>query len=308
MTSMPASKTIITCAITGSIHTPSMSPYLPIAPRQIAEQAIEAAEAGAAILHLHARDPKTGQPSPNPELFQEFVPEIRASTDAIIAITTGGSASMSIDERLAAPIQLHPEMCSLNMGSMNFGIFPMGEKQQIWQHPWEQPFLEASRAGIFKNTFADIERIFSVMGDGGIRFEFECYDIGHLHTLAYFVKRGLVQPPFFIQSVVGILGGIAGEHEALHAMRSTADRLFGHDYEWSVLAAGRQQMRLGTMAAIMGGHVRVGLEDNLWLEKGKLAISSAQQVCKLRQILEELGFEIATPEEARQLIGLGPIR
>lgn len=206
---MPADKTIITCAITGSIHTPSMSPHLPVTPQQIAEQAIDAAEAGAAILHLHARNPVTGQPSPDPELFRQFVPEIRSNTDAIIAITTGGSASMALEERLAAPLQLRPEMCSLNMGSMNFGIFPMGEKKREWRHAWEQPFLEATRQGIFKNTFADIERILRELGEVGTRFEFECYDIGHLHTLAYFVERGLVEPPFFVQSVVGILGGPA---------------------------------------------------------------------------------------------------
>lgn len=211
---------------------------------------------------------------------------------------------MTLEERLAAPLELRPEMCSLNMGSMNFGIFPMGEKKREWLHEWERPFLEATRNSIFRNTFSDIERILHELGKQGTRFEFECYDIGHLHTLAYFAERGLVKPPFFVQSVVGILGGIAGEHEALHTMRSTANRLFGGDYQWSVLAAGRQQMRLGTMAAIMGGHVRVGLEDNLWMGKGKLASSNADQVRKLRHILEELGMEIATPDEARARIGL----
>ncbi|ATU95134.1 3-keto-5-aminohexanoate cleavage protein [Phyllobacterium zundukense] len=301
------SKVIITCAITGSIHTPSMSPYLPITPEQIAEQAIDAATAGAAMLHLHARDPITGQPTPDPEIFRQFVPRIRESTDAIIALTTGGSATMSLDERLQAPRELKPEMCSLNMGTMNFGIFPLAQKDRDWKHEWEKSFLESSRRGMFRNTFEDIERIILEMSENGTRFEFECYDIGHLYTLAYFLERSLVKPPLFIQSVVGILGGVGSDPECLYHMRSTADRLFRNDYQWSVLAAGRNQMRLGTMAALMGGHVRVGLEDNLWLEKGQLAPDNASQVTKLRRILSELGLETATPTEARQLLGI-PVR
>lgn len=298
------SKVIITCAITGSIHTPSMSPYLPLSPEQIAVQAIDAANAGAAMLHLHARDPETGQPTPDPSVFRQFVPRIRDATDAIIALTTGGSASMSLDERLQAPSELRPEMCSLNMGTMNFGIFPLAQKERTWIHQWERSFLESSRSGMFRNTFADIEKIICRMSEMGTRFEFECYDIGHLYTLACFLEQSLVKPPLFIQSVVGILGGIGSDHESLQQMRATADRLFGSDYQWSVLAAGRSQMRLGTMAALMGGHVRVGLEDNLWLEKGRLAPDNASQVTKMRSILSELGLEVATPSQARELLGI----
>jgi len=298
-------KVIITCAVTGSIHTPSMSPYLPLTPEQIAEQAIEAAEAGAAVLHLHARDPNDGRPSPDPALFLQFVPQIRESTDAILSKTTGGSSAMTAEERMAAPMVLAPELCSLNMGTMNFGLYPMAEKAREWQHDWELPFLEATRHGMFKNSLSDIEMIVTELGNRfGTRFEFECYDIGHLYTLAHFLERGLVKPPLFIQSIFGILGGIGGEHENLNHMRATADRLFGSDYQWSVLAAGRHQMRLGTMAAIMGGHVRVGLEDNLWLERGRLAQNNAEQVLKLKRILAELSFEVATAAEARVLIGI----
>jgi uncharacterized protein (DUF849 family) len=301
-------KVIISCAITGSIHTPSMSPHLPVTPDEIAASAIEAAEAGAAVLHLHARDPKTGAPSPDLAVFEAFVPKIRAATDAIVNITTGGSARMTIEERLAGPTSLKPEMCSLNLGTMNFGLYPMLGREREWKHDWEVPFLEATRAGIFKNTLADIETILGTLGPLGTRFEFECYDVGHLYTLAHFLDRKLVTPPLFVQTVLGILGGIGATPDSVTDMRRTADRLFGKDYEWSMLAAGRNQIALGTMAAVMGGHVRVGLEDNLWIGPGRLAVSNAEQVRKIRRILEELSLEIATPQSARAIIGIEPRR
>jgi uncharacterized protein (DUF849 family) len=301
-------KVIISCAITGSIHTPSMSPHLPVTPDEIAASAIEAAEAGAAVLHLHARDPKTGAPSPDLAVFEAFVPKIRAATDAIVNITTGGSARMTIEERLAGPTALKPEMCSLNLGTMNFGLYPMLGREREWKHDWEVPFLEATRAGMFKNTLADIETILGTLGPMGTRFEFECYDVGHLHTLAHFLDRKLVTPPLFVQTVLGILGGIGATPDSVTDMRRTADRLFGKEYEWSMLAAGRNQIALGTMAAVMGGHVRVGLEDNLWIGPGRLAVSNAEQVRKIRRILEELSLAIATPREARAIIGIEPRR
>jgi uncharacterized protein (DUF849 family) len=301
-------KVIISCAITGSIHTPSMSPHLPVTPDEIAASAIEAARAGAAVLHLHARDPETGAPSPDLAVFEAFVPRIRSATDAIVNITTGGSARMTIEERLAGPTALKPEMCSLNLGTMNFGLYHMLGRDREWKHDWEVPFLEATRAGIFKNTLADIETILSTLGPLGTRFEFECYDVGHLYTLAHFLDRRLVTPPLFVQTVLGILGGIGATPDSVTDMRRTADRLFGKDYEWSMLAAGRNQIALGTMAAVMGGHVRVGLEDNLWIGPGRLAASNAEQVAKIRRILEELSLEIATPGEARAIIGIEPRR
>ena len=298
-------KVIITCAVTGSIHTPSMSPHLPITPDQIAEAAIAAAEAGAAVLHLHARDPKDGRPTPDPAVFMEFLPRIKQSCDGIVNITTGGGAGMSLDERLAAPLMAEPELCSLNMGSMNFGLYPILDKMRDFEHDWERRHLEASRDFIFKNTFADIERLLRDLGEGcGTRFEFECYDVGHLYTLAHFLDRGLAKPPLFVQTIFGILGGIGAEPDNLLFMKRTADRLFGEDYEWSILAAGRHQMGFVTMGALMGGNVRVGLEDSLYIAKGKLATSNAQQVAKIRRILEDLSLEIATPAEARERLGL----
>jgi uncharacterized protein (DUF849 family) len=299
-------KVIISCAITGSIHTPSMSPHLPVTPEEIAASAIGAAEAGAAVLHLHARDPATGMPTPDIAVFEQFVPKIRAATNAIVNITTGGSSRMTIEERLSGPSTLRPEMCSLNLGTMNFGLYPMLDRPRTWNHDWEVPYLEATRGGMFKNTLADIETILATMGAHGTRFEFECYDIGHLYTLAHFLDRKLVQPPLFVQTVLGILGGIGATPDSVTDMRRTADRLFGRNYEWSMLAAGRNQMALGTMAAIMGGHVRVGLEDNLWIGPGRLAASNAEQVLKIRGILEELSLDIATPDEARAIIGVRP--
>ena len=281
-----ARKVIITCAVTGSIHTPTMSPYLPITPEQVAENAIGAAEAGAAILHLHARDPKDGRPTPDPAVFAQFLPQICARTDAVINITTGGSQKMTLDERLAAPLAFKPEMCSLNMGSMNFGLYPAMRRYTSWQYDWEPEYLEGSRDGIFKNTFKDIERILKDLGEGcGTRFEFECYDVGHLYTLAHFLERGLVKPPLFVQTIFGILGGIGPDPENVSHMRTIADKLFGRDYEWSILAAGRHQMGLITMGAVMGGHVRVGLEDSLYAGRGELARSNAEQVRKIRGIL-----------------------
>jgi uncharacterized protein (DUF849 family) len=299
-------KVIISCAVTGSVHTPTMSPFLPVTPNQIAEQAIEAAEAGAAILHLHARDPRDGRPTADPAVYGQFVPRIKAATDAVINITTGGSTRMTLEERLAYPLQAKPEMCSLNMGSMNFTIHPVARKITSWLHEWEQPYVEGMEDLIFRNTFRDIARILRQLGDDcGTRFEFECYDVGHLYTLAHFVDEGLVRGPLFIQSIFGILGGLGADPENLVTMRSTADRLFGRDgYRFSVLGAGRHQMPLLTMAAVMGGNVRVGLEDSLYLGKGQLAQSCADQVRKIRRILDELSLEIASPDEARAMLGL----
>ena len=299
-------KVIISCAVTGSIHTPAMSPYLALTPDQIAEQAIEAAEAGAAILHLHARDPKDGRPSADPKVFDQFVPRIKAATDAVINITTGGSTRMTLEERLAYPLQAQPEMCSLNMGSMNFSIHPAARKITNWVHEWERPHIEGMEDTIFRNTFLDIKNILRMLGDDcGTRFEFECYDLGHLYTLAHFVDEGLIKGPLFIQSIYGILGGMGPDPENLVVMRSTADRLFGREnYRFSILGAGRHQMSLLTMGAVMGGNVRVGLEDSLYLGKGQLAKNCAEQVRKIRRILEELSLAIATPTEARAMLGL----
>ncbi|MBR2686895.1 MAG: 3-keto-5-aminohexanoate cleavage protein [Aquamicrobium sp.] len=301
---MASNKVIITCAVTGSVHTPSMSPHLPVTPDQIAADAVAAAEAGASILHLHARDPKDGRPTADPTVFMQFLPRIKQATDAVVNITTGGSSLMSLDERLAAPLQAQPEMCSLNMGSMNFALFPMLDKPRDWQHEWEPKLLEATRHTIFKNTFADMETILDKLGKGcGTRFEFECYDVGHLYSLAHFRDRGFVQGPLFIQFVLGILGGIGADPENLLHMKRIADKLFGGDYRFSVLAAGRQQMPLISMAAAMGGNVRVGLEDSLY-DGRALAKSNADQVRRIRGILEGLSLEVATPAEARQMLAL----
>ena len=299
------SKVIISCAVTGAIHTPSMSDHLPITPEQIARSSIEAAEAGAAIIHLHARAPETGEPTPDPAVFMRFLPTIKQSTDAVLNITTGGGLNMTLEERLAAPMQAKPEMCSLNMGSMNFNISRAGDKITDWKHPWEKPYLAGTDNHIFRNTFRDIENIVGAMGRGhGTRFEFECYDVGHLYNLAYLLERKVVEPPLFVQTIFGILGGIGAEQRNLLFMRETADRLFGRDYVWSVLAAGKHQMAFTTMAGIMGGNVRVGLEDSLYIGRGQMARSNAQQVAKIKHILEELSLEIATPAEAREILHL----
>ena len=298
-------KVIISCAVTGGIHTPSMSPYLPITPEEIARSSIEAAEAGAAIIHLHARDPNDGSPSPDPALFMRFLPVIKQSTDAVVNVTTGGGLNMTLEDRLAAPLVAKPEMCSLNMGSMNFNISPAAARVKVWKHAWEKPYLENTDNFIFRNTFKDIEGIVERLGKGhGTRFEFECYDIGHLYNLAYCLDRGIVEPPLFVQSIFGILGGIGADARNLLFAKETADRLFGDQYVWSVLAAGRHQMAFTTMAGINGGNVRVGLEDSLYVSKGELATSNAQQVAKIRRILEELSLEIATPAEAREILHL----
>jgi uncharacterized protein (DUF849 family) len=299
------SKVIITCAVTGSIHTPTMSPYLPVTPDEIAEQAIDAARAGAAILHLHARDPETGQPTADPDVFMQFLPRIAKACDAVVNITTGGSSLMTLEQRLAAPDRAQPEMASLNMGSMNFGLFPMKERYKDWKHEWEPKLLDATREVVFRNTFADIEQVFHQLGDRyGTRFEFECYDVGHIQTLAFYLREGLVARPLFVQFVLGVLGGIDAAPENLVHMKATADRLLGGDYRFSVLCAGRLQMQLATMGAILGGNVRVGLEDSLLIGRRTLAQSNADQVAKIRRVLEELGFEIATPAEARELLEL----
>jgi uncharacterized protein (DUF849 family) len=300
-----ANKVIITCAVTGSIHTPTMSDALPYTPDQIATQSIDAAKAGAAILHLHARDPRDGRPSPDPALFMQFLPRIKESCDAIVNITTGGSVTMTVEERIAAALHCSPEMCSLNMGSMNFALYPMAKRYKNWKFDWEEPYLLASDGNIFRNTFRDIERIYKLLGEGhGVKFEHECYDAGHLYNLAHCIDRGLFQPPVFLQLIYGILGGIGPDLDNLHFMKRTADRLFGNDYLWSVLAGGRHQLNFCTAASMIGGNVRVGLEDSLYIGPGKLAASNAEQVNKIRRIVEELGFQAATPTETRQMLGL----
>ena len=297
-------KVIITCAPTGAIHTPSMSPYLPVTPEEIAEAAIAAAEAGAAILHLHARDPEDGRPTQDPDVFRQFLPQIRAGTDAVINITSGGSPHMTVDERLQPALQLQPELASLNMGSMNFGLYPMLRRFKTFKYEWERLHLEHSRDLVFKNTFADIERILTACSANGTRFEFECYDISHVYNLAHFVDRGLVEPPLFVQSVMGILGGIGAHPDDLAHMRRTANRLLGDGYQWSVLGAGRNQMAIARQGASLGSNIRVGLEDSLWAGRGRLAESNAQQVSIACEIVSELGREIATPDEAREILGL----
>ncbi len=299
-----SNKVIITCAVTGAIHTPSMSPHLPITPQEIADAAIGAAEAGAAIVHLHARNPQTGQPDQSPEAFAPFLKVIKQRSDCVINITTGGAPTMLVQERVGPAAHFAPEVASLNMGSMNFGLYPMLNRFKEFRHDWERPYLEGSRDRIFRNTFADIEYILRTCADNGTRFEIECYDIGHLYTLAHFVEQGLVKAPFFVQSVFGLLGGIGPHPEDVMHMKRTADRLFGKDYRWSVLGAGRHQLPIAAMAAAMGGNVRVGLEDSLWIRAGKLAESNAEQVRAARQIIEGLGLEIATPDEARDILQL----
>lgn len=299
------SKVIITCAVTGSIHTPSMSPYLPITPEDIARESIAAAEAGASILHLHARDPKDGRPAFDPAIYRQFLPKIHAATDAVINITTGGAITMTLDQRLAAAIDVSAEMASCNMGSINFAIFPVLDKLNAFKHEWERDYIEGTRRTIFRNTFGDIEDVFERLGRAhGTRFEFECYDVGHLYNLKHFVDRGLVKGPIFLQFVLGVLGGIGPDPENLVHMKRIADKLFGQTYQWSVLGAGRHQMPLITQAALMGGHVRVGLEDSLSIGKGQLAKSNAEQVSLIRDVLTRLGLDIATPSEARQILGL----
>jgi uncharacterized protein (DUF849 family) len=301
---MASNKVIITCAVTGGIHTPSLSDALPWRPEDLAAQSIAAAGAGAAILHIHARNPQDGSPTGDPKVYQTFLPQIHAATDAVINLTTGGSPDMSPDERLAAALHFSPEMCSLNMGSMNFSFHNMGSKITEWKFPWEKQYILNSEKFIFRNTFADITRVYGLMADHGTRYEHECYDIGHLYNLAYFLDKGLAKPPLFIQSVFGILGGIGADPDNVVFMRRTADRLFGTEYVWSVLAAGRHQMPLITQAAMMGGNVRVGLEDSLFIGRGALASSNAQQVTKIRTILNELGMQPATPDEVRQMLAL----
>jgi len=297
-------KVIITCAVTGSIHTPTMSPHIPITPQEIAKAAIGAAEAGAAIVHLHARKPEDGSPSQDPDLFHEFLPQIAVASDVVINLTTGGAATMTVQERLRPALELKPEVASLNMGSMNFGLYEMLKRYKDFKYDWEKPYLEGSDDRIFKNSFKDIAYILESCSANGTRFEMECYDIGHLYTAAHFLDRGLVKPPLFIQSVFGIRGGIGAHAEDVLHMKRTADRLFGDAYYWSVLGAGRNQMQTAVMSAVMGGNVRVGLEDSLWLGPGRLAESNAEQVAKARRLLEELGLAVATPDDARKMLKL----
>jgi uncharacterized protein (DUF849 family) len=297
-------KVIITCAVTGSIHTPSMSPYLPVTPEEIAEAAIGAAKAGAAIVHLHARNARDGSPTQDPEVFRQFLPKIKSACDVVINLTTGGAPTMSTEERLQPALRLKPEVASLNMGSMNFGLYEMLGRYKDFKHDWEKPYLAGSDERIFKNTFKDIEFILRSCANNETRFEIECYDIGHLYTAAHFLDRGLLKPPLFIQSVFGIRGGIGPHPEDVLHMKRTADRLFGDAYYWSVLGAGRNQMFIAAMSAVMGGNVRVGLEDSLWLGRGQLAKSNAEQVAKARRVLEELGFTVASPNDAREMLKL----
>ena len=297
-------KVIITCAVTGSIHTPSMSPYLPVTPQEIAEAAIGAAEAGAAIVHLHARDPVDGSPTQDPKYFREFAPEIKRRSNVVLNFTTGGAATMTIEERLQPALQLKPEVASLNMGSMNFGLFPMLQRYKEFKHAWERTCLATSDDRIFRNTFKDIQYILTSCAANRTRFEIECYDIGHLYTAKHFLDRGVVKPPLFIQSVFGILGGIGAHPEDVAHMKRTADRLFGDQYRWSVLGAGRNQLPIAAQSAAMGGNVRVGLEVSLWLGPGTLAESNAAQVRAARQIIEGLGLTVATPDDAREILGL----
>ncbi|HSP57869.1 MAG TPA: 3-keto-5-aminohexanoate cleavage protein [Halomonas sp.] len=297
-------KVIITCAVTGAIHTPSMSPHLPVTPEEIIESAIAAAEAGASILHLHARDPETGKPTQDPAVFEKFLPQIKEATGAVINLTTGGSPHMTVEERMRPAIEFQPELASLNMGSINFGLFPMLQRFKTFEHEWEREHLEKSHDLVFKNTFADIEKIMTLCSKNGTRFECECYDIGHLYSLCNIMDRGIIDGTLFIQSVFGILGGIGPHPEDVLHMRRTADRLFGSNYQWSVLGAGSSQMRIAAQAAAMGGNVRVGLEDSLWLGPGKLAESNASQVRKARELLDGLSLPVATPDEARSMLGL----
>ncbi len=299
------SKIIITCAVTGSIHTPTMSEYLPVTATEIANSAISAAKAGAAILHLHARDPDTGRPSAKPDHFLNFLPRIKQACGAVANLTTGGSATMSLDDRLLGPKAATPEMCSLNMGSMNFALYPMASRYENWRYEWEKPFLQGSDDLVFKNTPRDIAHVIGEMGTKrGARFEFECYDMGHLYMLRHFTDRGLIKAPLFIQFVFGVLGGMGADPENLIHMKRLADKLFADDYQWSVLAAGRNQMPFVSIAASMGGHVRVGLEDSLTISKGTLAKSNAEQVTKAREIVERLGRVVATPDETRKILAL----
>ena len=299
-----ANKVMITCAVTGSIHTPSMSPFLPVSPDEIAEAAIGAASEGAAIVHLHAREPNDGKPTQDPEMFRKFLPKIAKASDVVVNITTGGAPTMSVEERLQPALQLKPEVASLNMGSMNFGLYEMLNRFKEFKYDWEKPYLEESDDRIFKNTFRDIAFILESCSKNQTRFEIECYDIGHLYTAAHFVDRGLIKPPFLIQSVFGLRGGIGPHAEDVMHMKRTADRLFGEEYFWSVLGAGRSQMYTAVQSAVMGGNVRVGLEDSLWGGKGQLAKSNAEQVAKIKRILGELGIETASPDEAREILKL----
>jgi len=299
------SKVIISCAVTGSAHTPTMSESLPLTPEQITSSSVEAAEAGAAILHLHARNPADGSPTGDPDIYARFLGNIRQQTDAVVNITTGGAITMTVEQRLAAALKFRPELCSLNMGSINFAFFPAARRITEWKYGWEEAYVVNSDDYIFRNTFRDIAHIITEMGEAGTKFEHECYDVGHLYNLAHFVERGMIKPPFFIQMVFGILGGIGPDLENLVFMKQTAERLFGREaFQWSVLAAGRHQMPFLTQAALMGGHVRVGLEDSLFIERGKLAASNAEQVRKIVRILAEMGHEPATPAEAREMLGL----
>ncbi|MEV1128743.1 3-keto-5-aminohexanoate cleavage protein [Agromyces sp. NPDC049794] len=295
---------IISTAVTGSVNVPSQSEYLPLSAEEVVTASLEAAAAGSAIIHLHARHPD-GRPAFEASVFEEIIPAILAETDVVINMSTGGSSQMTIEERLAGAVRFSPELASLNMGSMNFVYSGIADKVTKWRYEWEKPYVQGTYSHPFINSFDKIEYVLRELGEGGgTRFEFECYDIGHLYTLAYFADKGLAAPPFMIQGVFGILGGIGADHANLTHMVTIADKLFGDDYQFSAFAAGRDQMQFATHSAWLGGHVRVGLEDSLWIGKGRLAESNAQQVEKIRGVVEDLGREIATPDDARRMLGL----
>ncbi len=301
---MPAGKVIISCAITGSIHTPSMSPHLPVTASEIAQSALAAADAGAAIVHLHARNEQDGRPDQTAAAFEPFLRVIKQASEVVVNLTTGGSPYMPVEERVGPAAHWRPEIASLNMGSMNFGLFPMLKRYTTFRHTWEREMLEGSHDLVFRNSFKDIRFALETLNPTGARYEFECYDTSHLHNLHYFWSEGLVKGPLFIQTCFGLLGGIGSHPDEVLHMKRTADRLFGENYQWSVLAAGQAQMKVAAMAAAMGGHVRVGLEDSLWLDRGALAPSNASQVVRVRQIIEGLGLAVATPSEAREILHL----
>jgi uncharacterized protein (DUF849 family) len=297
-------KVIISCAVTGAINVPSMSPYLPITPEQIAQEAIAAAKAGASSVHLHARDPETGEPTMDLGLFQEFCQEVHRKSDVIICITTGGAPTMTPEERMVAVKKFKPELASINMGSINFGLFPMMDKIQEYKWGWEKDYLERSKDNIFKNTFYDQERIFKIMQDNRTKPELECYDVGHLYNTAYWADKGVIDSPFWLQLILGIMGAIQPSVENLVFMKNTADKLFGKDYLWSVLPTGRHEFNLCTVGAIMGGNVRIGMEDNLYLSKWRLAKSNSEMVEKMVHILKELDLEPTSPQETRAMLKL----
>lgn len=299
-----SNKVIVSCAVTGSINVPSQSPHLPITPEQIIENCLGAAKAGAGSLHVHVRDPQTGQPTMDLDLFKEVCQEVHSKSDAVINITTGGAPTMTPEERMVGVKKFRPELASINMGSFNFGLFPIMDKIPEYKFDWEEDYLERSKDNIFKNTFYDQERIFKIMEDNGTKPEMECYDVGHLYNTAYWADKGVLKPPFWLQLIMGIMGAIQPSVDNLVHMKNTADKLFGKDYIWSTLAAGRFEYNLCTTGVIMGGHARIGMEDNLYLGKGQLAKNNGEMVEKMVQIIRLLDHEPTTPQETREMLKL----